>query len=185
MIAIDTRDAVSNAGLMRRAAVASLAVSLFLVAIKAFAYFTSYSVSVLASLADSALDLFTSALNLVAIRSALTPADAEHRFGHGKAEPLAGLAQGAFIASSAMFLIVQAGLRLFNPEPVEEEAMATHITTSAAMLCSMGSGTRMRLTAWITRNSAEAVMKAPWARPASGSALPWPKRCSASAGVSA
>jgi ferrous-iron efflux pump FieF len=121
---IDARDAVSNAGLMRRAAVASLAVSIFLVAIKAFAYFTSCSVSVLASLADSALDLFTSALNLVAIRSALTPADAEHRFGHGKAEPLAGLAQGAFIASSAMFLIVQAGLRLFDPEPVEEEAMA-------------------------------------------------------------
>ena len=57
-----------------------------------------HSVAVLASFADSALDLFTSTLNIVAIRSALTPADAEHRFGHGKAEPLAGLAQGAFIA---------------------------------------------------------------------------------------
>ncbi|MBV9991901.1 MAG: cation diffusion facilitator family transporter [Alphaproteobacteria bacterium] len=124
MIAIDTRDAATGAGLMRRAALASLGVSLFLVAIKTFAYFTSCSVSVLASLADSALDLFTSVLNLVAIRSALTPADAEHRFGHGKAEPLAGLAQGAFIAGSATFLIVQAGLRLFDPEPVEEEGTA-------------------------------------------------------------
>ena len=65
--------------------------------------------------ADSALDLFTSTLNLVAIRSALTPADAEHRFGHGKAEPLAGLAQGAFIAGSAMFLVIQAINRFVAP----------------------------------------------------------------------
>ncbi|HMH65298.1 MAG TPA: cation transporter, partial [Rhizomicrobium sp.] len=68
--------------LMRHAAVASVSVSLFLVAIKTFAYFASHSVAMLASLADSALDLFTSSLNLFAIRQALTPADAEHRFGH-------------------------------------------------------------------------------------------------------
>ncbi|MEI9929369.1 MAG: cation diffusion facilitator family transporter [Rhizomicrobium sp.] len=108
-----------NAKLMRRAAVASLSVSAFLVVIKALAYFRSDSVSVLAALADSALDLFTSTLNLIAIRSALTPADDEHRFGHGKAEPLAGLAQGAFIAGSATFLIVQAISRFLDPEPVE------------------------------------------------------------------
>src|SRR5665213_2663895 len=84
------------ATLMRRAAFASLAVSIVLVSIKAYAYFASHSVAMLASMADSALDLFTSSLNLFAIGAALTPADAEHRFGHGKAEPLAGLAQAAF-----------------------------------------------------------------------------------------
>ena len=61
---------------MRRAAWASVSVSLFLVGIKAFAYFASHSVAMLASLADSALDLFTSSINLFAIRQALTPADA-------------------------------------------------------------------------------------------------------------
>jgi ferrous-iron efflux pump FieF len=111
-------NAEQAATLMRRAAVASLLVSVFLVAIKAFAYFTSDSVSVLAALADSALDLFTATLNLIAIRSALTPADDEHRFGHGKAEPLAGLAQGAFIAASATFLIVQGVNRLIDPDPI-------------------------------------------------------------------
>ena len=121
----------ANDALMRRAALASLLVSVFLVAIKAFAYFTSDSVSVLAALADSALDLFTATLNLVAIRSALTPADAEHRFGHGKAEPLAGLAQGAFIAGSATFLIVQAVNRLIDPRPVArgEAALAVMIVS--------------------------------------------------------
>src|SRR5471030_2129676 len=104
---------------MRRAAIASVSVSLFLLAIKTYAYFVSHSVAMLASLADSALDLFTSSLNLVAIRSALTPADAEHRFGHGKAEPLAGLAQGAFIAASAVFLVIQSVQRLMAPAPIE------------------------------------------------------------------
>ena len=120
--------------LMRRAAFASLGVSILLVAIKAFAYFASSSVAVLAALADSALDLFTAWLNLIAIHSALTPADAEHRFGHGKAEPLAGLAQGAFIAGSALFLIVQSVVRLISPQPIEhsETALAIMIVSVIA-----------------------------------------------------
>jgi ferrous-iron efflux pump FieF len=113
-----------HARLMRNAAIASLSVSVFLVVIKALAYFGSHSVSVLAALTDSALDLFSSTLNLIAIRSALTPADAEHRFGHGKAEPLAGLAQGAFIAGSASFLIVQAINRFITPAPVAQGSIA-------------------------------------------------------------
>lgn len=115
---------LDSENLMRRAALASVGVSLLLVAIKTFAYFASHSVAMLASLADSALDLFTSALNLFAIREALTPPDREHRFGHGKAEPLAGLVQGAFIAASALFLVIQAVQRLINPQPVEHGVAA-------------------------------------------------------------
>ena len=109
---------------MRRAARASVAVSLFLVAIKAFAYFASDSVAMLASLADSAMDLFTAGLNLFAIHEALAPADDEHRFGHGKAEPLAGMAQGAFIAASALFLVIQAATRIMAPQPIEHSTLA-------------------------------------------------------------
>jgi ferrous-iron efflux pump FieF len=109
---------------MKRAAMASVAVSLFLVVIKAGAYFASHSVALLASMADSALDLFASGLNMLAIRHALAPADAEHRFGHGKAEPLAGLAQGAFIAASALFLSIQAVQRIAAPEPIDNSIPA-------------------------------------------------------------
>jgi ferrous-iron efflux pump FieF len=112
------------ATLMRRAAVASVSVSAFLVGIKTFAYFASHSVAMLASLADSALDLFTSSLNLFAIHHALTPADDEHRFGHGKAEPLAGLAQAAFITASALFLVIQAVNRILAPEPLDNSIPA-------------------------------------------------------------
>jgi len=123
--------------LMRRAAIASLAVSLFLVTIKTFAYFASHSVAMLASLADSALDLFTASLNMLAIRQSLTPADAEHRFGHGKAEPLAGLAQGAFITASALFLVIQAVNRILSPEPIDhsvEALMVMCIAIACAIL---------------------------------------------------
>ena len=94
--------------LMRRAALASLVVSILLVLLKAIAYLVTDSVAMLSALADSGLDVFTSAINLVAVHQALQPADEEHRFGHGKAEPLAGLAQGAFIAGSATFLVIAA-----------------------------------------------------------------------------
>ena len=122
--------------LMRRAAVASVAVSLFLLAIKTFAYFTSHSVAMLASLADSALDLFTASLNMIAIRHALTPADDEHRFGHGKAEPLAGLAQGAFITASALFLVIQAVNRILTPEPINNSVEAL-IVMCVAIACAI------------------------------------------------
>ncbi|HEY4113662.1 MAG TPA: cation diffusion facilitator family transporter [Rhizomicrobium sp.] len=124
MVAAATAEEIEEGAhgtLMRRAAFASLGTSIGLVILKAGAYFLTGSVAMLASLADSALDLFSSTLNLVAIRSTLTPADEEHRFGHGKAEPLAGLAQGAFIAGSATFLIVQAVNRFIAPQEIGHE----------------------------------------------------------------
>jgi len=132
-----TEGRLERAGeLMRRAAIASLSVSLFLVGIKTFAYFTSHSVAMLASLADSALDLFTASLNMLAIRHALTPADAEHRFGHGKAEPLAGLAQGAFITASALFLVIQAVNRILAPEPIDHSIEAL-VVMCIAIACAI------------------------------------------------
>lgn len=108
----------ANHTLMRRAAWAAVSVAGLLIALKWAAYTVTGSMAMLASLADSALDLFASAINLVAIRHALTPADAEHRFGHGKAEPLAGLAQAAFIAGSATFLVVESIDRIITPHVV-------------------------------------------------------------------
>jgi len=76
-------------------------------------------VSLLATLIDSVLDALASLINLIAVRHALTPADKEHRFGHGKAEALAGLSQSMFIAGSAGFLLLEAGRRLISPIAVE------------------------------------------------------------------
>jgi len=108
---------------MRRAAWAAVAVAGVLVALKVVAFVVTGSVAMMASLADSALDLFASSINLLAVNQALTPADREHRFGHGKAEPLAGLAQGAFIAGSATFLVVASIGRIVSPQPIEHASV--------------------------------------------------------------
>jgi ferrous-iron efflux pump FieF len=105
--------------LMRRVALAAVITATFLVALKALAFILTDSMAMMASLADSALDVFASFVNLLAIRHALTPADREHRFGHGKAEPLAGLAQSAFIAGSSAFLVIESITRMITPRPIE------------------------------------------------------------------
>ncbi|HEX9703224.1 MAG TPA: cation diffusion facilitator family transporter [Rhodospirillales bacterium] len=110
-----TTAADPSAALMRLATYASVTVATVLIVTKLAAWLITDSVSLLSTLIDSLLDVGASLLNLVAVRHALEPADKEHRFGHGKAEALSGLAQAAFIAGSAMFLVVQAGERLFNP----------------------------------------------------------------------
>lgn len=122
-MAQETTTTHAGNSLVRTASYASVAIATFLVVIKLVAYLMTHSVSMLASLIDSLLDVAASCVNMVAIRHALEPADAEHRFGHGKAEPLAGLAQSAFIAGSALFLIVESGDRLFNPRVIEHGAV--------------------------------------------------------------
>ena len=99
---------------------ASVATAIFLLLIKVYAYWLTDSVSIMASMLDSLLDIVASIINLLAIRIALTPADKEHPFGHGKAEALAGLGQATFIAGSAFFLMFQAYLRIQNPEQIAE-----------------------------------------------------------------
>ena len=109
----------ANGRLMQRVALAAVGVALFLVALKAIAFILTDSMAMMASLADSALDVFASFVNLLAVRHALTPADHEHRFGHGKAEPLAGLAQSAFIGGSSAFLVIESTQRLVAPHTIE------------------------------------------------------------------
>jgi ferrous-iron efflux pump FieF len=104
---------------MRRATYASVAVAATLILAKTIAWALTDSVSVLSSLLDSLLDAAASLVNLFAVRHALEPADEDHRFGHGKAEALAGLAQAAFIAGSALLLFSEAVHRLWAPVPVE------------------------------------------------------------------
>jgi ferrous-iron efflux pump FieF len=104
--------------LMRRATYASIAVAGAMIAIKLGAWLKTDSVSLLSSLLDSLLDAASSLVNLVAVHQALTPADREHRFGHGKAEPLASLGQAAFIAGSAVLLLIEALQHLLQPVAV-------------------------------------------------------------------
>jgi len=108
-----------SARLLKAATYASVATAGTLIAFKAAAWGMTGSVSVLSSLVDSLLDIMASAINLFAVSHALQPADAEHRFGHGKAEPIAGLGQAAFIIGSGLFVLFEVVDRLLHPQPIE------------------------------------------------------------------
>ena len=100
----------------RRAALASVATAILLGALKGWAAWKTGSVAVLASLADSVLDLVASLVTLAGVHWAAQPADREHRFGHGKAEALAALFQVAVIAVSASAILWRAVERLIAQE---------------------------------------------------------------------
>lgn len=108
-----------HARLMRLATRAALAIALTLVLAKAIAWWLSGSVSLLAGLTDSLLDSAASLINLIAVHFALRPADEDHRYGHGKAEALAGLGQALFIGVSAILIGLQGIERLQSPQPLE------------------------------------------------------------------
>lgn len=118
MAAGSRNTSVEHARLLRRATGAALAVALFLAVSKAVAWWLSGSVSLLAGLTDSLLDGAASLLNLLAVHYSLRPADDDHRYGHGKAEALAGLGQAAFIGVSALLVGAQGVDRLLHPQPL-------------------------------------------------------------------
>ena len=107
-----------HARLMRSATYASVTVASLLILVKTSAWFATDSISLLSSLVDSILDAGASLVNLFAVSQALQPADKEHRFGHGKAEALASLAQAAFIVGSGVFLLLESVGRFVKPQEV-------------------------------------------------------------------
>lgn len=105
-------DGADRSALTSRAAMASIAMALFLIALKAWAALQTSSMAMLGSLADSTLDLAASIVVLLGVRVAAMPADREHRFGHGKAEALAALVQVIIISIAALFIGVESIRRL-------------------------------------------------------------------------
>ena len=120
--------AARHSVLSTRAALASVALALFLLGAKAWAAYETDSTAMLGSLADTALDAIASITTLVGVRIAAVPADSDHRFGHGKAEALVALAQIALIAVSAVWIAGRAANRLINGG--ETEAMDIGIGVS-------------------------------------------------------
>lgn len=116
-----------TARLLKIATFASVSVAAVLVAVKTVGWFMTDAVSVLSALIDSLMDVAASLVNMVAIRRALRPADTEHRFGHGKAEPLAALAQAAFIAGSSLYLVMEVVGRLIGPKTITHEVLGMGI----------------------------------------------------------
>ena len=123
-----------RAKLATRAAMASIALALVLVALKVWAALQTSSTAMLGSLADSGLDLVASVIVLLGVRVAAVPADSDHRFGHGKAEALASLVQVILISLSALFIAFRALERLISGAQTRQAELGIGVSIVAMVL---------------------------------------------------
>jgi ferrous-iron efflux pump FieF len=126
--------------LLKTASFASLTVAIALVAVKVWGWFETGSVALLSSLADSILDVLASSVTFWAVRYSLSPADNEHRFGHGKSEGLAALLQSAIIAGSAIYVGYEALGRFLSPQQIRspEIGLSVMFVAMAATILLVG-----------------------------------------------
>src|SRR3712207_4359061 len=136
----------SEARLKASAARLSVAAAAFLIALKTLTGALTGSISVWASLLDSAMDIFASAINYFAVRAASAPPDEDHRYGHGKAESLAGLFQSFVIGVSGLLLLWEAVRRVVTPRPTESEWLGVG-TMAVACVVSIALVARLRAVA--------------------------------------
>ena len=107
-----------NLRLKKIAASLSISLAIILIMLKSFALVRTESLAIMSSLIDSMADLFASAITFWAITFSCQPADASHRYGHGKAEALSALVQAVFIIGSGLFVVYDGILRFIYPQPI-------------------------------------------------------------------
>ncbi len=142
--------------LVSRAAIAATVMASGLLLIKIFAWWYTGSVSILAALVDSLVDIAASLTNLLVVRYSLQPADEEHTFGHGKAESLAALAQSMFISGSALFLFLTGIQHLVSPSPMNNPGVGV-VVTVIALISTLVLVTFQR---WVVRKTQSQAVRA-------------------------
>jgi cation diffusion facilitator family transporter len=123
--------------LTRRVTLYSVTVAAALVSLKLAAWIASASVAMLASMADSGLDLLASLATFYAVRFAAQPPDAEHRFGHGKAEGFASLVQAGLVFASAALIGREAIGDLVHPHAIGQGGWATAVMVVSIVLTAL------------------------------------------------
>lgn len=134
MSAVHGKPPAETAALTRRVTLLSVGVAAVLVSLKLAAWIASGSTALLASTADSGLDLIASLVTFFAVRYAAAPPDAEHRFGHGKAEAFASLVQAGLVFASAALIAREAIGDFLDPHPLRQEGWALAVMVVSTVL---------------------------------------------------
>jgi cation diffusion facilitator family transporter len=126
-----------TAALTRKVTRLSVTVAVILSLLKLGAVIESGSIAVLASLADSALDIIAALGTFLAVRYAAAPPDREHRYGHGKAEAFASLLQAGLVFASAALVGQEAVRHLIRPDPIKDETWALGVMAVSLVLTAL------------------------------------------------
>jgi cation diffusion facilitator family transporter len=123
-----------NGRYLERFAWLSLATGIVVLALKTVAWQVTGSVGLLSDALESTVNIGAALVAVFALRAANRPADAEHHFGHGKAEYLSAMVEGFLILAASAAIIASAVLRLLNPRPLEEVGVGLAISVGASVL---------------------------------------------------
>lgn len=120
--------------LLKRATTASVAVAIILIILKTWGYIESGSVAIFGTLLDSVMDSLSSIIIFIAVRFSITPADDDHRFGHGKAEAIAGLLQAFIITATSLLLVYEVYDKIKNPKLIGQTDLGIGIILASIIL---------------------------------------------------
>jgi cation diffusion facilitator family transporter len=99
---------------------ASVGVALLTIVLKTLAWWVSGSVGLLSDALESFVNLAGALFALTMVTVAQQPPDAEHPYGHHKAEYFSAGFEGILIVGASMAILWAAGLRLLHPQPLEQ-----------------------------------------------------------------
>ena len=102
------------------AALLSIASNSLLILLKVIAGVLTGSIAILTEAIHSAIDLIASLIAFVSVRMADEPADADHPYGHEKAENVAAGAEAMLILLGAVIVVIEAIRRLFTGSEIDE-----------------------------------------------------------------
>ena len=112
----------------------SIVAAVFTISLRGMAFTLTGSVGLLSDALESCVNLLAALIALVVLSIAEKPADAEHAFGHSKAEYFSSAIEGGLIVIAACSIVWSAWPRLFNPLPLENMGIGLLISLAASLI---------------------------------------------------
>jgi cation diffusion facilitator family transporter len=126
---------------------ASVVVAIMTITLKTLAWWITDSVGLLSDAMESLVNLASAIFGLVMVTVAAQPPDAEHPYGHHKAEYFSSGFEGILIIVAALGIILAASHRIFDPQPIEQVGLG--------LALSVGSSALNGLLAWVMFDAAK------------------------------
>ncbi|MGY2896287.1 cation diffusion facilitator family transporter [Deinococcus sp. UYEF24] len=117
-----------------RSAFYSLLLGLLVLALKGGAYLLTGSVALYSDALESIINVVAAGAALTALWVAQRPADANHPYGHQKAEYFSAVLEGALIIVAAISILFSAYTDLRNPKPLESLGIGLLVSSAATFI---------------------------------------------------
>jgi cation diffusion facilitator family transporter len=117
-----------------RLAIGGIVVGMLVLVLKYAAYYVTGSVALFSDAAESIVNVATAVAAFFAVRWSAVPPDANHPYGHYKAEYLSAVLEGVLIVVAALAIMRKAYLGFLNPQPLDAPTLGLAINGLATVV---------------------------------------------------